>query len=355
MKLPNKYGIIEKLSGNRRKPYRVRKTIGWDGDKQIRKTIGYFETRQQALQELALFNENPYDIDVRHITVDELHTKWQDEKYPKIAHKTQQVYNMCWNYCVNASFGKDNKSFIDMAFVDVRLNHLQSIVDGMGNKWSAKKAFKILWHQLYDYAIKNDMNVRKYSEYIDIGKKTTKLERIPFEESEIDKFWDNVDRMDFIDTILILIYTGMRIGELLDIKIKDVYLDEKYMRGGSKTEAGKNRIIPLHERIIPLVKKWYDKAIEVGSEYLIFNHEYKQMLYWNYYHEKWEKIIEQLELDKKHKPHDTRHTFSTRMDRTPANKLCTKRILGHASKDITDKVYTHKDIEDLLEAVNYLR
>ena len=73
----------------------------------------------------------------------------------------------------------------------------------MGNKWSAKKAFKILWHQMYDYAIKNDMNVRKYSEYVDIGKKTTKLERIPFEEEEIDKLWQNIDRMDFIDTPLV--------------------------------------------------------------------------------------------------------------------------------------------------------
>ena len=347
MKLPNKYGIIEKLPGNRRKPYRVRKTIGWDENgKQIRKTIGYYETRTKALQELALFNEKPYDIDIKKITVEEIHKKWQDEKYPKIAYKTQQVYNMCWNYC------QDIK---DESFVDIRLQHLQSIVDGMGNKWSAKKAFKIFWHQMYDFALKNDMDVRKYSEYIDIGKKTTKLERIPFEEDEIDKMWENVDRMDFTDTILILIYTGMRIGELLDIKIEDVHLEKKYMVGGSKTEAGKNRVIPLHDRILPLVKKWYDNSIEVSSEYLIFNHEYKQMKYWNYYHEKWEKAIEQLEFNKEHKPHDTRHTFSTRMDRTPANKLCTKRILGHASKDITDKVYTHKDIEDLLEAVNYLR
>ena len=78
------------------------------------------------------------------------------------------------------------------------------------------------------------------------------------------------------------------------------------------------------------------------------------MAYWNFYHEKFEKIIEQLEMDKKHRPHDTRHTFATMMDRTPANKLCIKRILGHASKDITDKVYTHKDIKELIEAVNLL-
>lgn len=346
MKLPNGYGSIQKLSGNRRKPYIVRKTVGYDENGvQIRKIVGYFETRTKALQELALFNENPYDIDVRKITVSELHAKWQDEKYPKIAYKTTKVYDMCWNYC---------KDIQDLPFVDVKINHLQAIVDSMGEKWSAKKAFKILWHQMYDYAIKNDMNVRKYSEYIDIGKKTTKLERIPFEQWEIDKFWENVARMDFIDCILILIYTGMRVGELLDIKIENVHLEEKYMRGGSKTEAGKDRVIPLHNRILPLVKKWYDDAIKVGSEYLIFNHEYKQMLYWNFYHEKFEKIIEQLEMDKKHRPHDTRHTFATMMDRTPANKLCIKRILGHASKDITDKVYTHKDIEELIEAVNYL-
>lgn len=345
MKLPNGYGSIEKLKGNRRKPYVVRKTIKWENGKQIKKTIGYYETKTIALQELALYNEKPYDIDFRTITVAKIFEKWKAEKYPKIADKTQAVYNMCWNYC---------KDIENEPFVSIRLKHLQSIVDGLGNKWSAKKAFKILWHQLYDYAIKNDMDVRKYSTYIDIGEKTTKLVRIPFEEEEINKLWKNVERMDFIDTILILIYTGMRIGELLDIKIQNVHIDKQYMRGGSKTKAGKNRVIPLHNRIVPLVEKWYNSAVENNSEYLIYNHEYKQMKYWNYYHEKFEKIIEQLELNIKHKPHDTRHTFATRIDRTPANKICVKRILGHSSTDITDSVYTHKDIEELIETVNLL-
>ena len=347
MKLPNKYGSIEKLSGNRRKPYMVRKTVGWDENgKQIRKVIGYFENRTIALQELALYNENPYDIDMRTITVEKMYEKWKMEKYPKIARKTQQVYNMCWNYC------QDIK---DEPFINVKTNVLQSIVDSMGNKWSAKKAFKILWHQLYDYANKNDMNIKKYSEYIDIGEKTNKLIRIPFEEEEIDKLWENVDRMEFIDTILILIYTGMRVGELMEIKMENVYLEKKYLIGGFKTEAGTDRVIPLHERIIPLIKKYYDKAISLDSKYLITNSLGKQMKYSNYRREKWDKMMEQLGFNPEHKPHDTRHTFATRMDRTDANKLCIKRIMGHASVDITDKVYTHKDIEDLLEAVNKLR
>lgn len=347
MRLPNKFGSIEKLSGKRRKPYMVRKTIGWDSEgKQIRKILGYYETRQQALQSLAVYNENPYNIDTKNITVEQLFEKWKNEKYPKIAHKTQQVYNMCWNYC---------NDIAKLPLIEIRLTHLQAIVDGMGTKWSAKKAFKNLWNQLFDFATKNDINVKKYSVFIDIGKKTTKLVRIPFEENEINLLWDNINRMDFIDTILILIYTGMRVGELLDIRLDNVYLDQKYMIGGSKTEAGKDRVIPLHDRILPLVEKWYNTSKDHNCEYLIHNYEYAKMNYWNYYHEKWEKIIEQLELSDTHKPHDTRHTFATRMDRTDANKLCIKRIMGHASTDVTDKVYTHKDIEDLLETVNKLR
>ena len=347
MKLPNSYGSIEKLSGKRRKPYMVRKTVGWDKDgRQIRKTIGYFENRQQALQSLAIYNENPYNIDTKNITVETLFEKWKNEKYDKISIKTQRVYNMCWNYC---------DPIRNLPFIQIRLTHLQNIIDTMGDKWSAKKAFKNLWNQLFDYATRNDIDTKKYSSFIDIGKKTTKLIRIPFEEEEIDLLWDSVDRMEFIDTILILIYTGMRVGELLDIQLDNVFLDKKYMIGGSKTEAGKDRIIPLHDRIIPLVTKWYNNAKSNNSKYLIYNYEYDKMQYWNYYHEKWEKIIEQLELNTAHKPHDTRHTFATRMDRTGANKLCIKRILGHASTDITDKVYTHKDIQDLLDTVNKLR
>lgn len=97
------------------------------------------------------------------------------------------------------------------------------------------------------------MNVKKYSEYPDIGKKTVKLKQIPFEKWKM--VWENVARMVLIDCILILIHAGVHGGELLDIKIENIQISERYMIGESKTEAGKDRVIPLHERIIPLVKK----------------------------------------------------------------------------------------------------
>ena len=63
MRLPNGYGSVYKLSGNRRKPYIARRTIGWDDNgKQLYANIGYYRTRAEALQALAAFNDNPYDF-----------------------------------------------------------------------------------------------------------------------------------------------------------------------------------------------------------------------------------------------------------------------------------------------------
>ena len=55
-----------------------------------------------------------------------------------------------------------------------------------------------------------------------------------------------------------------------------------------------------------------------------------------------------------HRPHDTRHTFASLMDSAGANKLCIKRIMGHSSPDITDNVYTHKTIQELIEAIDLI-
>ncbi|WP_077595832.1 tyrosine-type recombinase/integrase [Oceanobacillus kimchii] len=165
---------------------------------------------------------------------------------------------------------------------------------------------------------------------------------------EINILWENIDRFDDIDSILIMIYTGLRPGELVEVQNKKIDLDKRFFRGGFKTEAGTNRLIPIHKKIHKLI----ENRMDPNHEYLITNFEGNQLSYYVYYHEKFKKIMEQLGL--KHKPHDCRHTFATMMDNAGANKLSIKRIMGHASQDITDKVYTHKDIEQLLIAIDML-
>lgn len=340
MKNPNGYGSIYKLSGKRRRPYIVRRTIGWsDKGKQKYEIIGYFETRTLAINALAEYNMNPYDIEKSKITFSEIYEKWSSEHFSKVSKNAIVNYKVGYKYC---------KPLYNTKFIDLRKNHMQSVVDNSGKAYPTRKLIKTLLNQLYNYAIENDICDKKYSAFVDIGKNEGKLKRKPFTKEEIQLLFDNEKYLDFIDTILIMIYTGLRIGELLSIKRENVFIDKRYMIGGIKTEAGKNRVIPIHEKIVPYIQKWYNK----NTPWLITNFKQEQMQYSNYKREKFDNIMEKLKMD--HKPHDTRHTFASIMDSAGANKLCIKRIMGHSSQDITDKVYTHKDITELIDAVNLL-
>lgn len=340
MKLPNGFGSIHKLSGKRRKPYRARVTTGWDDNgKQVYLTIGYFENKPDALVALGEYHNNPFTKSDKELTLDQLYNNWSKEKFKKLADKSIISYTSVYKHC---------ESIKDMAFIDIKLKHLQKIADDMGDMTAQKKNLKTLFNQLYDYALKNDMPVKKYSTFIEIGNQDTKLVRKPFTEKEIEVLWENIDRMKYIDMLLVYIYTGFRPSELVEIELENVNLEEGYMQGGLKTKAGKNRIVPIHPRIYPIIEKWYN----YGNKYLFFNNQGIQMKYRNWKDEIFGKIMEQLNME--HLPHDTRHTFATRMDNVGANKLCIKRIMGHASKDITDKVYTHKDIEELRKAIELL-
>ncbi|MBS4535609.1 site-specific integrase [Clostridium sp. D2Q-14] len=340
MRLPNGYGSVYKLSGNRRKPWIARKTIGWsDEGKQLYHTIGYFENRKKAMNALIEFNNNPYDIETADITFTEIFEMWSKQKYPKISKSNQNGYNAAY---------KISEDLHDVKFNKIRAANLQEVIDNCDKGYSTKKKVKTLYNQLYKYAVANDITNKDYSNYVDIGENNTKSTRKPFTKDEIDNLWENVNRMDFIDTILIMIYTGIRPGELITIKNENIDLENRIMRGGIKTKAAIDRVIPLNKKIIPLI----EKRMNENNEYLVINHEGKKMRYWNYYEEKWKKIMEQLKM--KHKPHDCRHTFATFMDNARANKVSIKRIMGHASKDITDKVYTHKDIEELKKAIDLI-
>ena len=341
MRNPNGYGSISKLPGKRRKPFRVRITTGWTNEgKQLYKPIGYFKTRPEAMLALAEYHKNPHSLETSTVTFAEIYEKWKMGKFnDKTSKSTINGYGAAY---------KLSGSLYDMVFIDIRKAHMQDVIDNCGRGHGTRKKIKVLFNQMYKYTLENDITTKDYSAFVDIGKNESESTRKPFAMEEIHILFENADRMDFIDTILIMIYTGLRIGELLLIESINVDIENRIMKGGLKTEAGKNRIIPINKKILPFIAK----RCEEGHKYLIVNHQNKLMRYWNYKEEKWAKILEQLGMD--HLPHDCRHTFATLMDNAGANKVSIKRIMGHASMDITDKVYTHKDIEQLKIAIDLI-
>lgn len=331
IRLPNGYGSVYKLSGKRRKPWAAAVTVGWDDNgKQLRKIIGTAESSPKALDILEKYHQNPYDIDNAKMTFEELYEKWFEwkKKDNDISVKTINRYTNAFKYY---------KSLHNKPFIDINMLMIQNIIDECEYGYATKSDIKSLYCQLYDYAKVLNLPVKNIvTKYIKIGNKEKSDLHIPFTEEEIQTLWDNINIPD-VDLILINIYTGQRPSELIDPT--EIHIEDKYIVSGIKTEAGIDRTIPLHDKIIPLVKiKFVDHKIDLN--YRQYNHRFK-------------KIMDLLKMN--HTPHDCRHTFATLSDKCGMNKLCRKLILGHAVQDMTDGTYTHKTLEDLLEAVNLLK
>lgn len=350
MKLPNGYGSVYKLSGNRRRPWAVRITLSCQKDIQGKyhwkyKYLGYYETQVEALGALALFNTSPYNsaVNVSNITFGEVFKQWSIEHYPKISSSNIRGYNASYALC---------NSLKSMRFCDIRKSHLQSVVDTCEKNYPTLKKLKILFTVLFKYSLENDICTKDYSQYIDIqqykNRNPNSVTRQPFNREEIRILWKNKNSSPYVSVILMLIYSGCRISELLNLKKKDVMLSEKcFDITASKTEAG-IRKVPIAAKIFPFFEEWMYKN---DCKYLLSTPDGKHLTYSNFYTNYWKPIIDHLVLFP-HRPHDTRHTCISLLTSASVDDKIIHRIVGHKGQSITDIVYTHFEISQLLDAIN---
>ena len=162
--------------------------------------------------------------------------------------------------------------------------------------------------------------------------------------------WNNLD-FSFVDMVIIGIYSGWRPQELAILQIADVDVNTWTFTGGLKTDAGRNRTVPIHPRIRELVKRNYDKAISMKSNYLFNDENGQQGTYLTYdkYRGRFNKINKRFGMT--HKPHDTRHTFITWAKAAGVDEYILKLIVGHEIDDVTEKVYTHRTAEQFLNEI----
>ena len=171
----------------------------------------------------------------------------------------------------------------------------------------------------------------------------------PFTLAELGQLWQRVNE-DAVKIILIQTYTGMRMNELSGIRMENVHLKEQYMVGGLKTSAGKNRTIPIANCILPLVKYFYTISLFAQYDYLIMPDNKRSI---NSLHGRVDVGKIYRKAMPNHTTHDARHTFITLAENTGIRPATIKKIVGHAGS-VTENVYTHKSIDQLLEAVNSL-
>lgn len=337
MRNPNGFGSVAKLSGNRRRPYIVKKTVGWD-DKghPIYDIIGYTETREEGNILLAEYNREPWDVDRAKITLQQLFDLWKERKAPRLGEANRRSLCVSFKHCA---------AYADKPYKQLRSYQMQETIDTCGRSYSTQSVIKNLWSHLDRFALELDIISRCYSDLL-VSDPVPETSRLPFTMDEINTVWAHQEEAWF-DSVLVFLYSGWRISELLGLKKSDIDLQAGTMKGGTKTKAGKNRIVPIHSRIRPLIE---ERMTEPG-EYL-FGYRGVQCST-TQYRLFWADMMKTMQLH--HKPHECRHTFETRLDSAGANRKCIDLLMGHTSKDTGNRVYNHKTLDELKAAVELLR
>lgn len=357
-RLPNGFGQISEIKNrNLRKPFRAMVSVGKDSrtGRPICKPLkpeSYFKTYNEAYAALVEYNRNPYDLD-SDLTVKQLYDRWFEEYKTKVKGRSSlSSVSSAWAYC---------NSLYNMRVVDVRARHIKgcmengkAIVKGVEKEITPylKTRVKSLFNVLLDYAVEYEIVERNYARTFsvptDLSKEveSNRKGHIPFTDKEMDALWNSVKEIPYIDVLLVQCYAGWRPQELGLILLEDVDLEKWTFVGGMKTEAGTDRLVPIHPRIRSFVEKRYNEAVTLKSPYL-FNDKKpgssSVKLTYAKYKNRFYNIISKLGLNPEHQPHDGRVHFVTMAKKYGVDEYAIKYIVGHAIPDITERVYTKRE------------
>lgn len=347
MRLPNGYGSVYKKRGNRRNPWVARKTVGWEDDHEKMtsypkyKYIGYYPTRKAAMEALVAYNKSPYDLDNAGMTFSQVFDKfirYCDEKGLSV--DTIKGHTAAYNLFAPLH----GERFASVTFEQWQ----QAMRESGKNKPMLLKA-KNMISKLYEYAYIHGIHAvttKEQISFLDVGLTEKNGRQVPsdmkkekihraFTNAEVKRLWDSPD--DSAKWVLLLIYTGMRSKEFLNVKKSDVHMDERYISiPNSKTKAG-IRNAPVADKILPILQE----MMKADGEYLCPYRTYSSFKssVWKY-------------AAPDHQIHDTRLTCVSMLTAAGVDERIVKKIIGHAAGNVTEDVYTDLEISVLLAAIN---
>ena len=265
-----------------------------------------------------------------------LYEKWKEVKSSTVNEGTRRSLKSAYKHC---------DKYYDTVYRKLRSFDMQDCIDNCGCQYSTQWAIKNLFGHLDRFAFEIDIIDKMYSQ-ITTAPPVPDTKKEPFTDDEIKIAYENKDD-EWVETLLLYLFTGFRLNELLLMELIKIDLDEGFFNGGSKSKSGKDRFVPIHSYIRYIV----EKRVKNNRKYLI-EWEGKKLSKSQYYIF-WNEMMTKLEM--KHTPHECRHTFRTKLDSAGANKKCIDLMMGHKSKDVGERTYTHKTLEELKDAIELIK
>lgn len=366
-KRPNGTGSIYVRKDNKSKPYAAASSVN---GKQV--YIGSYATRTEAVQALKDYEYNP--VTSFNITLSQLHEEWQKTAYKKLGASVQQNYNAAWIKL---------KPIYNRKFRDLRTGEMQAIIDfyeaphhevgtdgklkyidsnGKGTykvtnvpkmceglKFSALHKIKCLLTSMYSYAMQNDIVNKNYAEFIELPPKN-ETNKSRFTDIQLEQLRQSIGVIPYADYIYCMCYLNFRVSEFLELTADSYHISDTGIPvfiGGKKTEAGTNRLVPIHPKIQTIVKSCIDKH----GETVFCDPQGKQITPTHFRKYCFYPAIKTLGLPDDLTPHSCRRTFSTRMSAAGARQEDIIALMGHANFDVDIQHYINQETDTLYRAI----
>lgn len=343
-------GTISKNPKCKKNPYIVRAPATSHGTGRI--YVGSYPdmASAQAALEDYIRNGRPALYNARFADIYDL---WSDIHYKRVSDAGVKLYKSMW---------KRFASIEHIKMSDLRTAHFQEIVNACTSKSSAE-IVKALSTMLCRYAMENDIVSKNYAEFVKLPKFEKKEKQI-FTDAQIAELWRHTDDRR-VQAILVMIYMGFRIGEMLMITPARINFDEGYITAGEKTKAGKDRVVPFPPEIpeiVAFVRSWCENVPEDAQLWHMDSNTFRNKVFYDTL-----SVLGMVEITEKKgtsyqfsdpnhlTPHSARHTFASLSARSGMRPDELQKIIGHANYAVTADVYIHKDISTLRDAMTSLR
>ena len=327
----NGQGTVYQLKN---KKWIATQVLGWyideNGKKQKKTVSKVFAKRSDAINALPSLKQTVEKH--KNMNLHDLHELYlQSHDYDTLSNSQKDKLSYAWNRWSAYEF---------TGIADLTVSDMESTIEAKTTSYYPARDMKTVMSHLYRIAIKKEIVQYNKTEYIDIPYDTPTAKRECWTQEEVKALWTDYKTHPFTAYLLIMCYAGLRYGELSSILLENIHLDENYMIGGIKTEAGINREIPIHSKIKPLITKIIPerkvKLLEMNEDTFYTN-------YWD--------VIARTGL-RELPPHTCRHYFFSRMTSAGVQGGVIAEVGGHANYLTTLKNYVRIPLKDKLKAVN---
>lgn len=328
MKNPNGYGSITKLSGNRRRPYMVRVTTGKEFDferkiaRQKQTVLGYYSSRSEAMIALAEYNRDPYNLDKATTTIEDIWEMIKDKV--DVSEDRRKVYKTAYNKYISLIGHYKVK--------EVTAVLLQDLIKSIPHGYSTQSNVRAVLNQIFNHAIMSGIIDRSYMEYVKLDSQETLIERDLYTADEIKEIWTHEGQLEY-DFTLILLYQGVRIKELRDLRVDRVDMVNNTISLLEGKNEASTRVIPIHKKIRHIIERYMNNDLLLTG---VTKNSYEYFA---------SSVLH-------HKAYDSRHTFASKANELGIPKLTIQRLMGHKPDSVLEQAYIHLSIAELSKCLN---